>query len=67
MYLVELSDLKTVAHVPGQVAEAVPEVVNNGEGEDKLGGEDEDRPNAESLDHAQVVVVGEEHGRAKAP
>ena len=46
-----------MAHVPGQVAEAVPEVVDNGEGEDKLGGEDEHRPNAESLDHAQVVRV----------
>ena len=57
-HLVELSDLETMAHVPSQVAEAVPEVVDNWEGEDKLGGEDEDGSNAESLDHAQVVRVG---------
>ena len=58
MYLVELSNLETVAHVPGQVAEAIPKVEKNGEGKDKLGGEDEDGADAESLDHAQVVRVG---------
>ena len=58
MYLVKLSNLETMAHVPSQVAEAVPEVVDNGEGKDKLGGEDEDRANAKSLDHAKVVRVG---------
>ena len=58
LYLVELSNLETVAHVPGQVAEAIPKVEKNGEGKDKLGGEDEDRADAESLHHAQVVRVG---------
>ena len=58
MYLVKLSNLETMAHVPSQVAEAVPEVADNREGKDKLGGEDEDWANAESLDHAQVVGVG---------
>ena len=58
LYLVELSNLETVAHVPGQVAEAIPKVEKNGEGKDKLGGEDEDGADAESLDHAQVVRVG---------
>ena len=58
LYLVELSNFETMAHVPSQVAEAIPKVVDNWEGKDKLCGEDEDRPNAKSLDHAQVVRVG---------
>ena len=57
MYLVELGNFETMAHVPSQVAEAIPKVEKNGEGKDKLGGEDEDRADAESLDHAQVVRV----------
>ena len=58
MYLVQLSNLETMAHVPSQVAEAVPEVVDNGEGEDELGGEDKDRADAQLLHHTQVVGVG---------
>ena len=58
LHLVELSNLESMSHVPGQVTEAVPEVVDNGEGEDELGGEDEDRADAQLLHHAQVVGVG---------
>ena len=58
LYLVELSNLESMAHVPGQVAEAIPKVEENWECKDKLGGEDEDRSDAEGLDHAQVVRVG---------
>ena len=52
MYLVKLSNLETMAHVPSQVAEAIPKVEENWECKDKLGGEDEDRSDAEGLDHA---------------
>ena len=58
LYLVELCNLETVAHVPGQVAEAIPKVEKDWEGKDKLCGEDEDRADAEILDHAQIVGEG---------